>query len=70
MSNYYVEFEYDGMVYQNVTPHLENVEKGSKASEPDRQTFNNNYSTIERGNTELQASAKDSQGNEHGLREY
>ena len=70
LSNYYVEFEYDGMVYQNVTPHLENVEKGSKASEPDRQTFNNNYSTIERGNTELQASAKDSQGNEHGRVNY
>ena len=70
LENYYVEFEYDGMIYQNVTPNLENVEKGSKASEPDRQTFNNNYSTIERGNAELQASAKDSQGNEHGRVNY
>ena len=70
LSNYYVEFEYDGMIYQNVIPHLDNVEKGSKASEPDRQGFNNNNSTIERGNTELQAVAKDSQGNEHGRINY
>ena len=70
ISNYYVEFEYDGMIYQNVKPYLDNVEKGSKATEPDRQGFNNNNSTIDRGNTELQAVAKDEQGNEHGRINY
>lgn len=37
LENYYVEFEYDGLIYENVTPHLENEEKGSKAAEAERE---------------------------------
>ena len=45
---YYIEFEYDGLTYTNVTPHT-NVNNGSKAAESEitRQRFNEEFSTIE-----------------------
>ena len=33
LENYYIEFEYDGLTYTNVIPHLENEENGSKSAE-------------------------------------
>ena len=46
---YYIEFQYNGMCYQSVTPHT-NKDNGSKASEGNaRTTFNNEYATITKG---------------------
>ena len=49
LSNYYVEFEYDGLKYTNVTSHVENDEKGSKSAEnrDERTNFNKNFGIIE-----------------------
>ena len=48
LENYYIEFEYDGLTYTNVTPHIDK-DNGSKAAEnPEvRDTFNKGFSTIE-----------------------
>lgn len=48
--NYYIEFKYDGLTYQNVDPTLDQ-DNGSKAKEKstDRATFNKNFSVIEGG---------------------
>ncbi|MCI8759886.1 MAG: hypothetical protein HFJ34_01965 [Clostridia bacterium] len=49
LPNYYVEFQYNGMSYQNVTFKPNNA-NGSKATEGDnRTTFNNAYATITQG---------------------
>ena len=48
LENYYIEFEYDGLTYTNVTPHIDK-DNGSKAAEnPEvRDIFNKGFSTIE-----------------------
>lgn len=49
---YSIEFEYDGLTYQNV-PEIKSVNNGSKAKESQRQSFNQNFSIIEgSGNSE------------------
>lgn len=50
LSNYYIEFEYNGLKYQNVTKKLDK-DNGSKAVENTtlRTDFNNSYSTISGG---------------------
>ena len=50
LSNYYIEFEYNGLKYQSVAYH--NQDNGSKAIEGDttRDTFNNQYASITGGN--------------------
>lgn len=53
LQDYYVEFEYDGLTYTNVVPHLENEQNGSKSAENKlvRDRFNKDFSTVQ-GNTE------------------
>ncbi len=48
LDNYYIEFEYDGLTYTNVTPHID-VDNGSKAAEnaDERDEFNKSFSSIE-----------------------
>lgn len=49
LENYYIEFEYNGMSYQNVAVNT-NKSNGSKGSEGgNRETFNNGYETITYG---------------------
>lgn len=49
LENYYIEFEYNGMSYQNVAVNT-NKSNGSKATEGEnRETFNNGYQTITYG---------------------
>ncbi len=64
LQDYYIEFEYDGLTYTNVVPHLENEENGSKSAENAevRDRFNKNFSTIE-GNTENTGITLDENGN-------
>ena len=57
LSDYTIEFTYDGLIYENVIPHL-NEENGSKASEPGRQEFNNKFNSVEKGQQENQAAVK------------
>lgn len=46
LSNYYVEFEYDGLIYQSVIPHLDH-NNGSKASdEVERNVLDRNFATV------------------------
>lgn len=63
LENYYIEFEYDGLTYSNVTPHID-VDNGSKAAENsgDRDVFNKEFSTIE-GYSETTGVALDENGN-------
>lgn len=49
LDNYYVIFKYNGLKYENVIPHPENEIQGSKAEDVDRDEFNEQYSTIEKG---------------------
>lgn len=46
LGDYYIEFEYDGLTYQNVIPHIDK-NNGSKAAERSREEFNQQFSTIE-----------------------
>ncbi len=48
LDSYYVEFEYDGLSYENVTPKLDR-DNGSKAIEgtDNRKAFNNEFASIE-----------------------
>ena len=48
LENYKVVFNYNGLNYENVDVNLNN-ENGSKAKEFDRDNFNNQYTTIEKG---------------------
>ena len=52
LENYYIEFEYDGLTYTNVIPHIDK-DNGSKAAENSsvRDEFNKGFSVIE-GSTE------------------
>ncbi len=65
LQNYYIEFEYDGLTYTNVIPHLENEENGSKSAENAevRDRFNKNFSTVEGGQTEDTGITLDENGN-------
>ena len=69
LDNYYIEFEYDGLTYSNVTPHLydengNDLPNGSKAAEnpEDRDAFNKGFSSIE-GESETTGVALDENGN-------
>ncbi len=63
LSSYYVEFEYDGLIYANTTPYLDK-DNGGKASEGTlRNTFNNRFATVENGGANNLAAVKDAQGN-------
>ena len=51
LQDYYIEFEYDGLTYTNVIPHVD-VNRGSKAAEKaegedSRDEFNKNFSSVE-----------------------
>ena len=63
LENYYVEFEYDGLTYTNVTPHI-TEDNGSKAAENAnvRDEFNRSFSSIE-GTSETTGVARDEAGN-------
>ncbi len=63
LSNYYVEFEYDGLTYTNVVPHID-LDNGSKAAENAsvRDEFNKQFSTIE-GASDTTGVALDQSGN-------
>ena len=49
LEDYYIEFEYDGLIYTNVIPDLNHEENGSKAAEgkEERKGFNEKFSTVE-----------------------
>ena len=60
--NYYVEFVYDGLIYQNVDLHLDKA-NGSKASEANlRDEFNSRFARID-GKARDEVQAKDANGN-------
>ncbi len=63
LQNYYMEFEYDGLTYTNVVPHID-VDNGSKAAEkPEtRNEFNKDFSKIE-GTSETTGITLDENGN-------
>ena len=64
IGDYYIEFEYDGLTYTNVTPHLDK-DNGSKSAENAtvRDEFNKNFSTVE-GRTQNSGYTRDASGNE------
>ena len=63
LSKYYIEFEYDGLIYQDVKLHT-NDDNGSKAIEGSlRDTFNNQFASVEGGNSRDTAEVKDANGN-------
>lgn len=51
LKDYYIEFQYNAMSYENVVPKVEtNIDNNSKASEAENRTeFNNGYQTITYG---------------------
>lgn len=55
LDEYYIEFEYDGITYTNVTPKID-LNRGSKASEDldERVKFNKKFSVIEGANVNPQ----------------
>lgn len=59
LSNYYIEFEYDGLTYTNVIPHIDK-DNGSKSAEnaTTREQFNQNFAIVE-GKTESTGITKD-----------
>jgi len=65
LDQYYVEFEYDGLTYQNVNPAYIKLDKGSKAieSEKTRTEFNNSFAVVEGGETDTTGITKDLNGN-------
>ena len=69
LDNYDIRFEYDGLLYENVEPHFDR-DNGSKAAEGSRQQFNNRFASIERGNSESQAAALNSNGKEEARVNY
>lgn len=62
LTQYTIEFEYDGLIYQNVVLHSDKA-NGSKAVEPNRQTYNDRFVAIEKGEKENQAAIKNGVGN-------
>ena len=69
LANYTVEFTYDGLIYQNVIPHLD-ADNGSKAIEPNRQQYNNDYASVEKGQNENQAAIKNTSGETKATVDY
>ena len=70
LSDYYIEFEYDGLTYTNVVPHLydengNDLPNGSKSAESaeDRDVFNREFSVVE-GRTQTTGYTLDENGNE------
>jgi len=63
LDNYYIEFEYDGLTYTNVIPHIDK-DNGSKSAENAtiREKFNQNFAVIE-GKTESTGITRDVNGN-------
>lgn len=63
LENYHIEFEYDGLTYTNVIPHIEK-DNGSKSAESvgARKDFNNNYATVEGGEKDYTGITKNTQG--------
>lgn len=64
LGNYYIEFEYDGLTYTNVIPHIDK-DNGSKAAENSsvRDEFNKGFSVIEGSIESNKGITKDSAGN-------
>lgn len=64
LDKYYIEFEYDGLTYTNVVPHIDR-NTGSKSAENStvRDEFNKNFAVVE-GKTENTGITRDSNGNE------
>lgn len=64
LENYYIEFEYDGLTYTNVIPHIDR-DNGSKAAENSsvRDEFNKRFSVIEGSTESNKGITKDSAGN-------
>ena len=64
LQDYYIEFEYDGLTYTNVIPHIDR-DNGSKSAENPtvRDEFNKDFSKIEGGNTEDTGITLDENGN-------
>ena len=56
LSNYNIEFEYDGLIYESVVEHFDK-DNGSKAGEGARQEFNNRFAEIVKGDSESQVVA-------------
>ena len=69
LDDYNIQFEYDGLLYQNVKTNF-NKDNGSKAAEGGRQEFNNRFASIERGDSESQAVALNSNGREEAKVNY
>lgn len=64
LSDYYIEFEYDGITYTNVVPHIDKNNGSKSVENPDvRDKFNKNFSKVE-GKTENTGVTKDANGNE------
>lgn len=66
LSNYYIEFEYDGLTYTNVVPYINNS-SGSKAAESStkRDEFNKKFSWVDGGKN-----TSGTQGSNLGLTRY
>ncbi len=63
LSSYYIEFEYDGLKYENVIVHNDRT-NGSKAAEGSaRDTLNNKFAKVENGGTQDTVSVKDANNN-------
>lgn len=67
LKDYYIEFEYDGLTYTNVVPHIER-DTGSKSAEKaegegSRDEFNKNFSVVE-GRERNTGYTRDANGNE------
>lgn len=64
LENYYIEFEYDGLTYTNVIPHIDK-DNGSKAAENSsvRDEFNKGFSVVEGSTESNKGTTKDSAGN-------
>ena len=64
LQDYYIEFEYDGLTYTNVVPHIDHEESGSKSAENStvRDEFNKDFSVVN-GNTQNTGVTLDENGN-------
>ena len=69
LANYYIEFEYDGLIYENVDKNIQKT-NGSKAVEGDqRTTFNNKFARVESYSKDT-VSVKDENGTEQYKIQY
>ena len=70
LDDYYIEFEYDGLTYTNVVPHIDK-DNGSKSAESEevRDEFNKNFSSVE-GKTRDTGFTRDANGNEKHTLSY